>query len=159
MKVRSFRKNQGFTLIELMIVIVIVGILLAILLGRLGLIMDRAREKTTHKNLKNIKLAIDATCEQSDGGYDYPADGAGFKAKLEERFGVEKIPRAVLRIGVNTHPSNDCFVANAVTDIPVPGPPGGGWVLIIAGEDRGRVCINSNELDTNGNPYSSYICD
>ncbi|MEW6481424.1 MAG: type II secretion system protein [bacterium] len=158
MKVRSFRKNQGFTLIELMIVIVVVGILLAILLGRLTLIMDRAREKTTHKNLKNIKLAIDAACEQPDGGYDYPTNAPDFKAKLEERFGEGNIPRAVLRMGVDAPPSNECFVANAVTEIPV-NPPGGGWVLIIAGEERGRVCINSNELDTGGNPYSSYICE
>lgn len=151
-----FKKNKkGFTLIELMVVITIVGILLVILLGRVTKTMDRSREKTAHKNLKNIKLALDLSCQASDGGYNYPTTSAGFKAKLEERFEGE-IPRAVLRIGSGVPASNECYVTGSVTDIPVGDKEG--WVLITAGNERGNVYINTNAVDTNGDFYTTYLC-
>jgi prepilin-type N-terminal cleavage/methylation domain-containing protein len=51
-------KKRGFTLIELMIVVAIIGILLAIAVARIQLMIDRTREKTTFMNLRNIKLAV-----------------------------------------------------------------------------------------------------
>ncbi len=146
----------GFTLIELMIVITIIGVLLVILLPRITLLTDKAREKTLHKNLKNIKLALDSECENADGGYNYPTTAIEFRNILERKFDV--IPRAVLRITSGVPPSNECYVTDDVANIPVGPPLGGGWVFITEGKDRGRVCINSIALDTEGRSYLTYEC-
>jgi len=150
------KKRTGFTLIELMIVVVIIGILLVLVLPRIIRLMDKSREKTTHKNLKNIKLAIDMYCEQSDGGYNYPKTRDELKKILEKKFGEENIPRAVLRLGSGVPASNECYVTDSVANIPV--GEEGGWVFMSAGSNTGSVYINSKKEDTLGNPYTTYSC-
>lgn len=154
-----FKKNKkGFTLIELMVVITIIGILLVILLGRVTKTMDRGREKTTHKNLKSIKVAIDLYAQAADGGYNYPTSDAEFKAKLNEKFD-DNIPRAVLRNGSGVPASNECYVTGSLTTF-LESDRGnqGGWVLVTAGSERGNVYINTKAVDLNGDFYTTYPC-
>ncbi|MEW6103071.1 MAG: prepilin-type N-terminal cleavage/methylation domain-containing protein [bacterium] len=157
MKVKKFTKRNelGFTLVELMVVVTIIGILLVLLLPRMTLLMDRSREKTTHKNLKSIKLAIDSYSERTDGGYNYPTAKDDLKQVLEEKFSGS-VPRAVLKLGSGIPASSECELAGSVTDIPVGN--NGGWVFITAGPDRGNVYVNSTAFDTNQNPYTTYSC-
>lgn len=146
---------SGFTLIELMVVITIIGILLILLLPRITLVMDRSREKTTYKNLKGIKLAVDIYSERPDGGYDYPTTADQLKEILNKKFD-NQIPRAVLRISSGVSASNECYLAESTAFIPV--APEGGWVFITSGGNRGDVFINSTVLDTNKNSYTTYLC-
>ncbi|HAW49677.1 TPA: hypothetical protein DCX16_01815 [bacterium] len=148
--------KKAFTLIELMVVVVVIGILLAVIMPRMMLLIDKSREKTTAKNLKNIKLALDLYCEGPDGGYIYPTTKEEFKEILENKFGEGKIPRAVLRVGSGVSASNECHVLGSVTLIPA--SPEGGWALIAEGEHRGYVFINSTKLDVYGEPYTNYSC-
>ena len=51
---RKIRNNKGFTLIELMIVVVIIGILAALAIPRFSKASDRAKEKEADGVLKQV---------------------------------------------------------------------------------------------------------
>ncbi|HLZ14256.1 MAG TPA: prepilin-type N-terminal cleavage/methylation domain-containing protein [Candidatus Acidoferrum sp.] len=53
------RKDKGFTLIELMIVITIIFILIGMAVGRYDLAVQRAREAALHTDLQTMRNAID----------------------------------------------------------------------------------------------------
>ena len=53
------RKQGGFTLIELMIVITILFILIGMAIGRYDLAVQRAREAALHTDLQTMRNAID----------------------------------------------------------------------------------------------------
>lgn len=52
---RKLMNKKGFSLVELMIVVVIMGILIAVAIPLYGAITDNANNKTCATNIKNIK--------------------------------------------------------------------------------------------------------
>jgi type IV pilus assembly protein PilA len=85
-----FRSQKGFTLIELMIVVVIIGILAAIAIPNFIAMQNRAKEGSTKANMHTLQLAAEDYGVQNDGVYAatmdathianlLPGAGASFK--------------------------------------------------------------------------------
>jgi len=76
------RNTKGFTLIELMIVVVIIGILAAIAIPNFISMQDRAKEGSVKANMHTVQLAIEDFAVQNDGTYPVAANDAAVQANL-----------------------------------------------------------------------------
>jgi prepilin-type N-terminal cleavage/methylation domain-containing protein len=76
------RNSKGFTLIELMIVVVIIGILAAIAIPNFISMQDRAREGSVKSNMHTVQLAIEDFAVQNDGIYPVAANDAAVQTNL-----------------------------------------------------------------------------
>lgn len=82
---------RGFTLIELVVTLAIIGILAGIAMPSTRLIMQRSKEKDLKANLFEIRTAIDAYKKASDEGrIKKSIDASGYPPTLESLVkGVE----------------------------------------------------------------------
>jgi prepilin-type N-terminal cleavage/methylation domain-containing protein len=84
---RNLRNNKGFTLIELMIVVVIIGILAALAIPRFSQASDRAKEKEADGIIKQVytlqsvyraqhNVLAGSVAELETVGFEAPAAGS-----------------------------------------------------------------------------------
>ncbi len=77
----SFRKNSGFTLIEVMVVVVILGILAAVLVPK---VMDRPEQARITKAKQDIRSLEAALNLYKLDNYVYPTTDQGLEALVEK---------------------------------------------------------------------------
>src|SRR3954462_7136387 len=84
---KILRKQGGFTLLELLIVIVIIGILAVLIVPNLTNGPKRARDAQRKSDLRNIKTALESYFNDNNA---YPS-AAGMNAALVPAF-IKSIP-------------------------------------------------------------------
>ena len=139
---RFHRKSKGFTLIELMIVVAIIGILAAIAIPRFANLIDRAREARTQGNLGAIRSAM-AICYGSTDGV-WPATIAALAVVAAPGPYLDKIPGVLLPSSYTVdHGAEDSSEATVAGDT-------GNWFYNGAAAVGGVVNVNCTCTDTAG---------
>lgn len=77
------KKEQGFTLIELMTVILILGIIIAVAMPNLGKARITAKKRATEAELRSIQAALELYYVEND---KYPNTEEGIEKIVKEKF-------------------------------------------------------------------------
>jgi type IV pilus assembly protein PilA len=80
------RSRKGFTLIELMIVVVIIGILAAMGIPAYMQVVGRAREGATKSNMHTLQIAAEDYAVTYDGNYAAIMDATHIADRLPSNF-------------------------------------------------------------------------
>ncbi len=144
-------KVKGFTLIELMIVVAIIGILAAIAVPRFAQMLEKAREGSTKGNLGNLKAASTVYYGDVEGRWPTTLQtsvGYSFSKYLDNIASV-KVTGAF--VAGSTSPSS--AIVSMTTMSSVPTGPNTGWLYDSL---LGNVFVNSTVQDSKQIPYSFY---
>jgi len=138
-------KKKGFTLIELMIVVAIIGILAAIAIPKFASLIRKSNEGASKGNLGSIRGALSIYYGDLEG--QYPDDMASLTigGKYLAAIPVAKAP--------NYH-SDTSTVYNQATA----NDTGGGWSYnnVTTNANLGTVWINCTHTDTKGSIWTAY---
>lgn len=136
--------SDGFTLIEMMIVVAIIGTLSAIAIPRFAELMRKAKEGSTKGNLGVLRSCVKTYYAKNDGSYPDTMTGGIIPGYLEE------LPPA--RIGAYNHPER-----NGETAIENDASLTDGWVYPDSSSDGfGNIWVNCTHSDTKGIIISSW---
>jgi general secretion pathway protein G len=86
---KALRNQRGFTLIEIMVVLIIIGLLAGLVVPRLMGQTDKAKRTKAEVQIKNIQSGLDLF--RLDNGF-YPTTEQGL-ASLVERPSIGEIPK------------------------------------------------------------------
>jgi prepilin-type N-terminal cleavage/methylation domain-containing protein len=148
---RNRKSPQGFTLIELMIVVAIIGILSAIAMPRFAQMLEKAREGTTRGNLNSIKSA--AAIYYADQKGVWPSTLSTFSiyafSQYLDHINPVKVTGSFV-IGA-TSPVGSLITMTTQTSVPVGSNTG--WLY---DSTNGEFYVNSTVQDSKSIPYSFY---
>ncbi len=144
-------KAKGFTLIELMIVVAIIGILAAIAIPRFAQMLEKSREGSTKGNLGSIKSA--ASIYYGDTQGIWPTTLASFTTYAFSKYLDNISPVKVTAAFVSGAPSPAGAAVGSTIGSGVPTAGGAGWLY---DSNFGNVYVNSTVKDSKSIPYSFY---
>ncbi len=144
MQKQNVDKKRGFTLIELMIVVAIIGILAAIAIPKFADLIRKSNEGATKGNLGSVRSALSIYYGDQEGLYpDTPAAltiGGDY---------IDMIPKAKTP---NYHGDSSGIRLAATNN------DGAGWVYnnISTDANFGQLFVNCSHTDSKSTEWSSY---
>ena len=146
------RKNRGFTLIELMIVVAIIGILAAIVIPKFADLIVKAKEGATKGNLGALRSAVSISYGENE---IYPVTLGDIVPKFIKEIPVASYPRTA-----NCSVDSNGFTEGAAINGVIGGldyftSQGGGWAYsnVVTDNGNGHVCAGCTDPDTKGTAW------
>ncbi len=144
-------KTKGFTLIELMIVVAIIGILAAIALPKFAYMLEKTREGSTKGNIGSIKSATVIYYGDIQGLWPTTLNTAN-PYTFSKYLGYIPIVK-VTGAFVQNSPSPVGNIVINTTSQAVPTAGSSGWLY---DSTNGMVFVNSTVQDSKAMPFSFY---
>jgi len=152
MRKTKSRREHGFTLIELMIVVAIIGILAALALPKFASLVEKSREAATKGNMNSMTSAVSIYYGDNEGVYPtllWTMSGYSFSKYLENVPPV-KATHSGIGNGILETPSGTSVYH---TTDEVIAALGTGWRYNYL---NGHVFVNSTATDSKNVAYSTY---
>src|SRR5438105_2075289 len=141
----SRKRTSGFTLIELMIVVAIIGILAAIAIPKFANLIRKSGEGASKGNLGSIRGALSIYYGDMEG--QYPSDLASLTVggKYLSTIPIAKAP--------NYHTDTSTVVEQISS-----ADTGGGWIYnnLVTDPNFGTLWVNCTHTDTKGTAWTTY---
>ena len=144
-------KAKGFTLIELMIVVAIIGILAAIAIPRFAAMLEKSREGSTKGNLGSIKSA--ASIYYGDQQGVWPTTLQSWTTYAFSRYldNISPVKVTGSFVAGSTSPAGALVTMTSGSSAPTGSSTG--WMY---DSNFGNVYVNSTVKDSKAIPYSFY---
>ncbi len=164
-------KKRGFTLIELMIVVAIIGILAAIAIPNFIRFQARSKQGEAKSNLKSMFTAERSFYQEKDR-YSALIDEIGFSPERGNRYGYRMSTACAVKEDRSTAtPVRDTtgldtstcdFIGTAAGDIDAETKGIDSWYVSSVSVVNAASCGNSDTASAAGSPYNTYndvTCD
>lgn len=136
------RKAKGFTLIELMIVVAIIGILAAIAIPKFAELIRKSKEGATKGNLGALRSALTIYYSENEM---FPDTAANVTTYLKTKY-IEAIPTA--DVGTTAYHGKSAAINAAGTD-------DGAWGYVRSADgNSGIMQVNCSHTDTKSTTIS-----
>jgi prepilin-type N-terminal cleavage/methylation domain-containing protein len=136
--------KRGFTLIELMIVVAIIGILAAIAIPKFAELIRKSNEGASKGNLGSIRSALSIYYGDMEGQYPTNMNALTISGKYLSEVPKSKAP--------NYHSDTAAIVHQVSAN------DGAGWTYnsTVADPNFGVVWVNCTHTDTKGSIWTTY---
>jgi prepilin-type N-terminal cleavage/methylation domain-containing protein len=137
-------KKHGFTLIELMIVVAIIGILAAVALPKFGDLIIKSKEGATKGKLGAVRSALSIYYSDLEGNFPNDPSSLTVSGKYMTTIPTAGIP--------NYHGDSSSFNLNLSSN------DGGGWQYNNLASDAnfGHLLVNCTHTDAKGTVWTTY---
>jgi len=140
------KSKKGFTLIELMIVVAIIGILAAIAIPKFAELIRKSSEGASKGNLGSLRSALSIYYGDMEGVYPVTVASLTSNGKYLSAIPAAKAP--------NYHPDSAVATAGLMTSV----DGAGGWWYdnALTDPNAGTVMVNCTHTDTKGSVWTTY---